>query len=467
MEESAQHGAEGLNVDPNKKGRARLTLEERNFQAARAKIERELEQFDASPERLKLFKRAVTKGACRCDSCAKRRLYTAMQRVNKDDKTIAQEAELNGLIQTAFKGDYPTVLEGLKKHREALLNFFGGPIAVLNCNECKGQHPAIPCYHCGREPWMKTRKDMIKSRKDVKVFAASYITTGLLHAACLSGHVNLCKKLVVDLQADVNAQDELGHTPLHWLCCSGHKREARQLQYVAIAETLLAHGADVTIMDNWGKTPTELTLLPFTSFNQMRMTVLKHAKPQLNENLLAACQSGDLDIAVRMIQAGADLLTGDWLNDTPLHVSVTFGHHDLTDKLLEIAKQEGRLLTVIKAENVEGQTCVDVAIKWGYKSTASKLKETAVEQQVKEMVLQIGRGGTAKVPAELKGTLLGQQVEAELKEQSKMQKRMVKALRLEQIAQKRESKRKNFKGQTIEEGAENEGGGGSRTCVIA
>eukprot|EP00961_Rhodomonas_salina_P100963 1358679-Rhodomonas_salina.4 len=44
MEESAQHGAEGLNVDPNKKGRARLTLEERNFQAARAKIERELEQ---------------------------------------------------------------------------------------------------------------------------------------------------------------------------------------------------------------------------------------------------------------------------------------------------------------------------------------------------------------------------------------------------------------------------------------
>lgn len=71
----------------------------------------------------------------------------------------------------------------------------------------------------------------------------------------------------------------------------------------------------------------------------MRMTVLKHAKPQLNENLLAACQvchpvgnirvslalmgcftfvmtrngavqSGDLDIAVRMIQAGADLLTG-------------------------------------------------------------------------------------------------------------------------------------------------------------
>ena len=57
----------------------------------------------------------------------------------------------------------------------------------------------------------------------------------------------------------------------------------------------------------------------------MRMTILKYSKGMLNEKLLHYCEKGDLDMAVRTVHAGADLGTGDWLNDTPLHVAVTFG----------------------------------------------------------------------------------------------------------------------------------------------
>eukprot|EP00286_Rhodomonas_abbreviata_P001481 CAMPEP_0181289474 /NCGR_PEP_ID=MMETSP1101-20121128/900_1 /TAXON_ID=46948 /ORGANISM="Rhodomonas abbreviata, Strain Caron Lab Isolate" /LENGTH=384 /DNA_ID=CAMNT_0023393695 /DNA_START=101 /DNA_END=1255 /DNA_ORIENTATION=- len=384
-----------------------------------------------------------------------------MQRVNKDENQLREERELNEMIQCAFRGDFHGTDKILTKYREVALEFVGGPIAVTGCDVCKKLDQALPCYHCGRFPWMKTRKDITRARKDLKQMP-TYIKTGLLHAACLGGNIPLCNKLIA-FEAAVNAQDEMGCTPLHWLACSGHKTH-RAEQYLRIAELLLTHGVDVTIQDHANKTPAELTYAPCPPFNNMRMMILKHAKPMLNGNLLQSCQDGDLELMMRMIQAGGDLMTGDWLNDTPMHVAVTFGHYELVNSLIDIARGEGRLLQAINQENVEGHTCIDVALKWGYKTMAQKLKQTLVEQQVKEMVGQIARGGGGKVPPELKGTLLGKQIERELKEQSKLQKRMVKALRLEQVAQKREKKMKGFKG---DENHEAEGGKGSKVCVIS
>mmetsp|Transcript_17161 Transcript_17161/g.38995 ORF Transcript_17161/g.38995 Transcript_17161/m.38995 type:complete len:128 (-) Transcript_17161:451-834(-) len=118
----------------------------------------------------------------------------------------------------------------------------------------------------------------------------------------------------------------MGCTALHWVTCNGHTAAKKQKQYTSIAELLFKHGADVTIQDNGDKTPIELTLLPCPVFNDMRMTILKHKKTILNESLLQYCQEGDAEMAMRMHRAGADIGCGDWLNDTPLHVSVTFGH---------------------------------------------------------------------------------------------------------------------------------------------
>eukprot|EP00960_Hanusia_phi_P047025 758184-Hanusia_phi.AAC.3 len=203
-------------------------------------------------------------------------------------------------------------------------------------------------------------------------------------------------------------------------------------------------------------------------------------------------------MAMRMHRAGADIGCGDWLNDTPLHVSVTFGHtvlvrfvqivctahHEFTqvERLIEAGKIEKRLLSLLDARSVDGFTPIDTAHKWGYKadllpSRSFSLRERQ-EQVLKDMVSRITQDGTtainARIPPELRGTLLGHQVAKQLKLQQSRQKRMVfkrctlalvnhrdnqvKLLRLEQKTSKKESIEK--KPLEIE-------GKGSQFCVIA
>ncbi|MEM7362352.1 MAG: ankyrin repeat domain-containing protein [Bacteroidota bacterium] len=54
------------------------------------------------------------------------------------------------------------------------------------------------------------------------------------------------KQILVDYIVDVNAKDEYGYTPLHWVASKNNK---------GIAEILLQHGADVNAKDKDGWTP--------------------------------------------------------------------------------------------------------------------------------------------------------------------------------------------------------------------
>ena len=67
----------------------------------------------------------------------------------------------------------------------------------------------------------------------------------------------------------------------------------------------------------------------------------------------------------RLIRAGADLGSGDWLNDTPLHAAVAFGHEELAFELLKLAGEEHRTMSILTARSVDGQTPYDVAVRWG------------------------------------------------------------------------------------------------------
>jgi len=203
----------------------------------------------------------------------------------------------------------------------------------LRCNECKFQKPEDPCYHCGRAGWMKSRKDMLASRKDLKTIP-TYLVMPVLHAACWGGHHLLASKLI-RMGCPINLQDDMGCTPLHWCTCNGHKTLKRQLNYIAIAEQLVVAGADCTIMDASTRLPVELTQEPNPKFEAMRMSILKHAQKSLNNALLQYCQTGDVAMARRCLFAGADIGCGDWLNDTPLHIAITYGHKELVDMLVD------------------------------------------------------------------------------------------------------------------------------------
>ncbi len=67
----------------------------------------------------------------------------------------------------------------------------------------------------------------------------------------------------------------------------------------------------------------------------------------------------------RYIRAGADLGSGDWLNDTPLHTAVAFGHEELAFELLKIAEEQRRTMSILTAKSVDRLTPYDVAVKWG------------------------------------------------------------------------------------------------------
>jgi len=262
----------------------------------------------------------------------------------------------------------------------------------------------------------------------------------LLTAAAWGGHVMLVKKLL-KMGCPVDLVDDMGCTSLHWCACNGHKTLKRQMQYQAIVEELLKAGADVTLMDTSTKLPLELTNTPNLPFPAMKMTILKFSQTHLNTKLLEFCQLGDIAMSRRSIAAGADLGCGDWLNDTPLHVAITYGHKELVDMLVDTALAQHRLLELVYAKTVDGLNCFDVANKWGFKTVALMLQAYVEQSRITEKVNDLMKGGSRSIPIHLKGTLLGQKMEEEIKRQKTLQSRATKILRLKQkIAKKEERK---------------------------
>ena len=419
-----------LNADPTAKGREGHQAEMARM--ARATIELQLELNDATPERLRLFGRTEEEGACMCDSCTKRRLWIAIRRVGKTPAELETLDDLDDLVTRAFQGDTTAVMEGLKKYGAEAVFHLGGPVAIAGCNECKNTPQSEPCYHCGRAEWMRSRKEMLLSRKDIKSIP-TYLIMPIMHAACWGGHLRLVQRLV-DMGAPQNVADDMGCYPLHWVTCQGHKSLKVQMKYVAIAEVLLKAKADVCVLDANMKLPMELTTAPNPPFPAMRIMILKHAQQDLNTALLEHCRTGDVPLARRTISSGADLGCGDWLNDTPLHVAITYGHKEMIDMLVEVGMAQKRFKELVHNKTVDGLDCFDTARKWGFGGVALMLQAYLEQARILEQADKIKEGG-GKLPMHLRGTLMGQRIEEEMKRQQKAQAKITKALRLQQKRQ--------------------------------
>ncbi|KAJ1495158.1 ankyrin repeat-containing domain protein [Baffinella frigidus] len=428
----------------------------------KAELEMQLEVLDGTPERMKEFKRQEAEGYCKCKECGVRRMAIAVRRVDWGLERINEMFLLDEMVQNAYRGGAERLAQVeamIKLYGWNALVYQGGPILVYGCMICKSDTKNA-CLHCGREQWMKVQKEVYVMRKDYKTMPR-FLETTLLHAAAMNGQVKLVDKLL-KMGAPVNGQDGFGCTPMHWVTCQGHRgHQTRGMQLIKIAEMLLEADATVTIQDKEKKTPAELTFPPNPPWNTMRTTILKHRRASLNKMLLAFCQDGNAEAASRMVHAGADLGCGDWLGDTPFHVSVTFGHVDLFLDLTELAKVEGRLLQLLNAKSVEGHTLVDMAVKWGYWSLAERIKGIIQEQEVRVAVSKAVAGG-GELDPKFRGTLVGKQMARELKKQQGVKARLVKNLRLEQKAISREMKRSSY----FKAGDPNGGPQGSSTCAI-
>ena len=121
---------------------------------------------------------------------------------------------------------------------------------------------------------------------------------------------------LIDQGVDVNAQDGMGSTPLHYVGASP-----------TLAQTLLLHGANVNARNQNGITPLHNV---FGEKNMAVMALLIEAGAEVNAQnneqltpLHLAYNTGSPEIADLLIRHGADVNARTNLNYTPLHYAVS------------------------------------------------------------------------------------------------------------------------------------------------
>jgi len=117
--------------------------------------------------------------------------------------------------------------------------------------------------------------------------------------------------------ASVNAQDEDGKTPLHYLVSSSRiKSEGYETEQVLLLDTLLNNGADPNIQDKKGNTvlaqALQATIGQHIGIMELQKLLESGANPNIKNNdgktsLMLACEiNANYEVIVALLQAGAD-----------------------------------------------------------------------------------------------------------------------------------------------------------------
>ncbi|ROT68231.1 putative transient receptor potential cation channel subfamily A member 1-like isoform X2 [Penaeus vannamei] len=140
-------------------------------------------------------------------------------------------------------------------------------------------------------------------------------------------------RILVECGAEVNSRDIYDQTPLHFAAMRGNDPSARDL--------LTCPQVDIEAKDKQMMTP-----------------------------LFVACSYGYVDIARRLVDAGAVLLAKDETLQTPLHRAAMEGHLEIVDLLLTAAStqnDEGWILkTMVEVRDAEEQTPLHLAVQNGH-----------------------------------------------------------------------------------------------------
>ncbi|KAL2820683.1 hypothetical protein BJX63DRAFT_379980 [Aspergillus granulosus] len=161
-------------------------------------------------------------------------------------------------------------------------------------------------------------------------------------------------KVLLGTVCDIDAQDELGRTPLHWACATGKESLAEML----LTRPLIASaripgsvaamaGADVNAVE--GRNKTALHLAVAHGNEAMLGLLLKHGA-EVNARsdggwtpLHNACDRGSVSIVRRLLGAGAKINSQLLNGISPLHLAAQGGHREVVECLLERTDLKQRL----------------------------------------------------------------------------------------------------------------------------
>jgi len=130
-----------------------------------------------------------------------------------------------------------------------------------------------------------------------------------LHMASNKNCSRLAQALIA-AKADVNAADDCGHTPLHFV------------ESVDMAKLLIASGSDVHRRNNWGNTPLAYAVGPVAEVFLAAGADVNALNDWGRTPLHLAANAGRVEAVKLLIAHGAGINTQDNYNATPLHGAV-------------------------------------------------------------------------------------------------------------------------------------------------
>jgi len=268
-----------------------------------------------------------------------------------------------------------------KKNYMGVLAMLKGGVDPNVSNE-KGNTPLIISASLGD---LASVHDLLAYRADINA-ANNDGNTALIYAARYN-HPQVVRELLkpqtMQAPVNVNAQNKLGQTALYWAAAKG---------YTDIVKRLLAADADATLAANDGLVPYAIAqqkkrtaVLPWFEKNitEVKNSVIeednaaliaqakaegrelpnaqKKAAAVTDEDIFKAAQTGDMDLAKRVIaQNKAVVFNKDREGNSPLLVAVQNGHEDIVDYLLMNsarlfeASSKGNVFHVaVQAQNVD------------------------------------------------------------------------------------------------------------------
>ena len=157
----------------------------------------------------------------------------------------------------------------------------------------------------------------------------------LLHYAAKENRVEVIEYLVTS-GCDANAVDDDGQTPLHKSAMFGHQQSV---------QLLIDKEADVNKADINGNTPLHLAIMGGGNFGIVKALVKKadlSIQNNNDQNVLHVAvryhKVDSIDLVLNHEQAPALVTTTDKDGLTPVHLAVTLGHLDSTEKILKQSK---------------------------------------------------------------------------------------------------------------------------------
>ena len=213
-----------------------------------------------------------------------------------------------------------------------------------------------------------------------------------LHHAAMHGHKAVVELLIAK-GADLNAKNEAGVTPLHMVAIGRTATAAREGQefgkrapplgtdqeYLAAAELLIAHGADINANQEDGFTPLH-TAVHHGNSPMVELLLAEEADVDARSNPLeidpgrsqvdpgyftplhSAVLNGHAAVASLLLAGGGDVMAKDEAGATPLHWAALVGETAMVELLLtrgsEVDPRDISRQTPLHQAVIEGHTAV-------------------------------------------------------------------------------------------------------------